>query len=141
MGFENCGRRPKPTALHVLNGNPSRKKLNENEPCPPSGDLEKPRGLSQGAGLVWDELLPVCVHMRTVTVADLRTFAKLCELEASFIENVQLKGTEHFDWRKERDLANGLRPYYELFGLSAVARARISLPKQDEPVSKWAGIK
>jgi hypothetical protein len=140
MGFENSGRRPKPTAIHILNGNPSRKKLNENEPCPPAGDVVKPAGLSAGAAEVWDRLAPICLAMRTLTTADVQVFWRLCELEASWETNIRAKGTEAFSHRQECDLARELRPYTAVFGLEPVSRSRISTPKpKDEPVSKWAG--
>lgn len=141
MGYENSGRRPQPTALTVLRGNPSRKKLNENEPVPPAGEITKPGGLSPGAGLVWDELAPICLHMGTLTPADLRPFTTLCELQATFTAAMVSKGGPAFDVKLERETANALRPYYALFGLEPVSRARISVPKPKpaEPVSKWAG--
>ena len=41
----------------------------------------------------------------------------------------------------ERDTAAALRPYYALFGLEPISRARIQVPKKDaEPSSKWAGV-
>lgn len=139
MGNANSGRRPKPTALHVLNGNPSRKKLNENEVCPPPGEVCKPARLSPGAEVVWEELAPICLAMKTLTVADLKPFATMCELQSTFTNNAMRKGSESFDSRLERDTANVLRPYYALFGLEPVSRARIHVPKSKEPESKWAG--
>jgi len=142
MGNQNSGRRPKPTALHVLRGNPSRKKLNENEVRPPAGDVGKPEALSLGASGVWDELAAVCLAMGTLTPADLKPFATLCELQEAFTRSALAKGTEAYDARVERESANALRPYYEYFGLTPSSRARISVPKKaDEPQSKWAGIK
>jgi phage terminase small subunit len=141
MGYENSGRRPQPTALKVLRGNPGKRKPNKNEPVPPSGTVVKPRGLSKAAGSVWDELAPVCIAMKTLTPADVRVFATLCELQATFAAAVKAKGSAGFDARLERDTANTLRPYYALFGLEPVSRARISVPKDDDkPASKWAGV-
>jgi hypothetical protein len=78
--------------------------------------------------------------MGTLTTADVRTFTTLCELQATFIDNTATKGTAVFDVRLERETANVLRPYYALFGLEPISRAKISVPKKDEaPVSKWAG--
>jgi hypothetical protein len=95
-----------------------------------------------GAGLVWDELAPICLAMGTLTVADVRPFTTLCELQATFSQNAAVKGTAVFDVRMERDTANVLRPYYALFGLEPVSRARIQIPKKaEEPVSKWAALK
>jgi hypothetical protein len=42
--------------------------------------------------------------------------------------------------RIESELATKIRPYYEKFGLEPAGRARISVPKREEPVSKWAGM-
>lgn len=140
MGNHNSGRRPAPTALTVLRGNPSRKKLNENEPLPPSGDVTKPAGLSAGAAVVWDELAPICLAMRTLTVADARPFATLCELQATFLALVARKAEPEFDVRAERETAAAMRPYYALFGLEPISRAKIQVPKDEAPKSKWAGV-
>lgn len=162
MGFEHSGRRPKPTALHLLNGNPSRKKLNQNEPVPPSGQVGKPCGLSVGGSAVWDELAPVCLAMKTLTVADVRPFGTLCELQATLQATSASKdGRELFRLQEqdsndpqspmeividaalklERETALALRSYYDFFGLTPASRARISVPKDAAPVSKWAGVK
>jgi phage terminase small subunit len=142
MGYENSGRRPQPTALKVLRGNPSKTKLNQHEPVPPPGEVTKPAGLSAGAEKVWDELAPVCVAMGTLTTADVRAFATLCELQATFSALMLRKGEDGFDLRKERETAIALRPYYALFGLEPVSRARMVVPKAKpaEPESKWAGV-
>lgn len=141
MGFENSGRRPKPTAIHILNGNPSRKKLNKNEPRPPAGDIVKPEWLSAATGAIWDEVAPICLAMGTLTTADVFSLVCLCGLQATMRRNEQTRGTEGFSERLERDTAIALRPYYELFGLTPSARARLVVPNgTDEPVSKWAGV-
>jgi hypothetical protein len=78
--------------------------------------------------------------MGTLTPADIRPFGMLCELQATADANSKVKGTAVFDVRLERDTAVAIRPYYALFGLEPVSRARISVPKQAEaPTSKWAG--
>src|SRR5690242_17788325 len=108
MGNHNSGRRPQPTKLTILRGNPSRKRLNENEPCPPAGEVHKPAELSAAAGKVWEELAPMCLAMGTLTPADVRAFATLCELQATFTAAAALKGGPAFDARLERDSANAL---------------------------------
>lgn len=141
MGNMNSGRRPQPTALTVLRGNPSKKRLNQDEPRPPVGDVVKPAGLSVEAEAVWDELAPVCTYMGTLTAADVQPFWTLCELQATFIKNCMEKGSDAFDVRLERETANAMRPYFEYFGMTPASRARISVPKQKDeaPQSKWAG--
>ena len=39
------GRKPKPTALKVLEGNPGKRPLNDREPVPPKGTLKCPAWL------------------------------------------------------------------------------------------------
>ena len=39
------GRKPKPTALKVLEGNPGKRPLNDHEPIPPKGELKCPSWL------------------------------------------------------------------------------------------------
>ncbi len=163
MGNQNSGRRPKPTALKVLQGNPGKRKLNQHEPKPPQGEAKQPKGLSLGAIAVWAELAPLAMAMGTLTTADVRAFATLCELQATFQQITAAKDTkgqlftlkaEEADSsvpemvvfvdnliRVEREAAAALRPYYERFGLEPVGRARIVLPaKETAPVSKWAGV-
>jgi len=160
MGHENSGRRPRPTKLTVLLGNPSKKRLNQNEPCPPPGDGTKPPTLSARAGAVWDRLAPIALAMGTLTVADTEPFATLCELQADldmarackdapefapFTVSEDYNGAPktglHAAVKLEKELAPVIRPYYALFGLEPVSRARIAVPKApDQPVSKWAGV-
>jgi hypothetical protein len=73
-----------PTVLKMMRGNPGQRKLNINEPRPPLGDVAKPAGLSSQAVVIWNELAPICQAMGTLTAADLRPFASLCELQATF---------------------------------------------------------
>ena len=160
MGYENSGRRPQPTALKMLRGNPGKRKPNENAPSPPSGEILRPAWLTAGAAGVWDELAPICLAMGTLTVADVRSFAGLCELSATMQQasaakdgralfrleqdrddEAQMAVVIDATLKLERETANALRPYYEYFGLTPSSRARLSVPKTtDEPKSKWAGI-
>ena len=161
MGYENSGRRPQPTALKVLRGNPGKRQASLDEPVPPAGEVVKPPGLTADVGAVWDELAPICIAMRTLTPADVRVFVTLCHLQATFQatsaakDGRQLFALEREDpddkdspmviqidaiLKLERDTAVALRPYYALFGLEPVSRARISVPKQPEALaSKWVG--
>jgi P27 family predicted phage terminase small subunit len=162
-GNRNSGRRPKPTALHVLRGNPSKKKLNQGEPKPPEGAVSVPETASIVAKVVWSELAPVALAMGTLTTADIAAFTTLCELEATFrlacaekdrpgfspflhTTMVDSAGNEHQNIKEhpaiklERSTAGAMRPYYEKFGLEPVGRARIAVPQQEQPLTKWEAI-
>jgi P27 family predicted phage terminase small subunit len=159
MGYENSGRRPQPTALKMLRGNPSKTRPNILEPKTPPGEPAKPEGLSAGAAQVWDEIAPVLLYMGTLTLGDAPTFATLCELQATLRMASAQKSAEGFapftlgeDYngvpkvhvhaaiKLERETATAIRPYYDYFGMTPSSRARLTVPKQEEaPVSKWAG--
>lgn len=140
MGNQNSGPRPRPTALKLLAGVTRKDRINQAEPVPPAGQVEMPVELSPLAQVVWAELAPVCLHMGTLTPADVQAFWTLCDLQATFRENSLRRGSEAFDVRLERETANVLRPFYEYFGLTPSSRARIAVKKpKDEPTSKWAG--
>jgi phage terminase small subunit len=160
VGNRNSGRRPQPTALKVLRGNPGKRPLNTDEPTPPAGDVVKPTTLSTPAGEVWDRLAPMAIAMGTLTRADVTAFAMLCELQATLEWAAGRKdpplrepGERPYRWVRrcherlaaamkiEKDFAPIIRPYYALFGLEPVSRAKIQVPKKAETpvVSKWAG--
>ena len=129
----------------MLRGVTRADRLNPHEPTPPDGEVVKPGGLSMGARQVWDELAPICLAMGTLTVADVRPFAMLCELQATLQHAATLKDdadTVAGAIKLERSYAPVIRPYYALFGLEPVSRARIQVPKgkAQRPASKWADV-
>ena len=145
MGNHNSGRRPQPTALKLLRGNPGKKKLNPHEPRPPAGPVEPPAELSMGARAVWAELAPVCLAMGTLTTADVRVFATMCELQSTLQRASGSKDASEAEsltvvLKLERDTATAVRPYYALFGLEPVSRAKVAAKPEEQKVSKWAGI-
>lgn len=80
------GRKPKPTALKVLEGNPGRRKLNEREPVPPKGDIKCPTWLMPEAKKEWKRLAPSLEAMGVLTMADLTAFAGYCQAFARWKE-------------------------------------------------------
>jgi phage terminase small subunit len=132
MGFENSGRRPRPTALKILRGNPGKRPLNPAEPQPPPGPIEMPAGLAPDARQVWAAIAPICLGMGTLTPADVLAFARHCELEARWKVKVQTN-----DLASILALSRELRSSGACFGLDPSSRARIQVAPQ-KPASKWA---
>jgi len=158
MGNQNSGRRPQPTALKVLRGNPGRAPLNRREPVPPAGAVRVPGTISAGGRRVWKRLAPIAVAMGTLTRADVEAFKTLCELQATLDQAAAAKDdpgfvlfvvgedgdgapvvTVHPAVTLELRIAPIVRPYYEKFGLEPVGRARVQVGPA-APVSKWAGL-
>ncbi len=80
------GRKPKPTALKVLEGNPGKRPLNEYEPVPPKGNIECPDWLEEEAKREWERLAPSLEAMGVLTTADLTAFAGYCQAYARWRE-------------------------------------------------------
>lgn len=81
-----AGRRPKPTHLKVVQGNPGRRPLNDKEPEPPKGIPAPPAGLSDVASKVWGEMSALLNRMGVLTVADTLALERLCECYAEIAE-------------------------------------------------------
>ena len=80
------GRKPKPTALKILEGNPGKRLLNENEPIPPKGNIKCPTWLLPEAKKEWKRLAPSLEAMGVLTMADLTAFEGYCQAYARWKE-------------------------------------------------------
>lgn len=80
------GRKPKPTAMKILEGNPGKRPLNTNEPVPPKGSVKCPAWLEPEAKKEWKRLAPSLEAMGVLTQADLTAFAGYCQAYARWKE-------------------------------------------------------
>ncbi len=80
------GRKPKPTALKVLEGNPGKRPLNDREPVPPKAKLKGPAWLLPEAKKEWKRLAPALEAMGVLTMADLTAFEGYCQAYARWKE-------------------------------------------------------
>ena len=72
-------RRPQPTALKILRGNPGKRRLNPSEPQPPAGDIQPPAWLSEESLAKWNELVPVLMGVGVLTQTDAGPLARYCD--------------------------------------------------------------
>lgn len=110
------GRKPKPTALKMLAGNPGKRPLPKDEPKV-SGIAEKPAWLSEEAAKVWVELAPRTAALGLLSQHDAEQFGVLCTLAAEFRED----GSGMNASRVSR-----LQALFAEFGMGPSARTRIS---------------
>ena len=80
------GRKPKPTALKILEGNPGKHPLNEHEPVPPKLQIKCPAWLEPEAKKEWRRLAPSLESMGVLTTADQMAFAGYCQAYARWKE-------------------------------------------------------
>lgn len=80
------GRKPKPTAVKQLEGNPGKRKLNENEPKPVKRAPPCPKWLTDDAKKEWRRLSKQMEHMGILTEVDMTAFAGYCQAYARWKE-------------------------------------------------------
>ncbi len=73
------GRKPKPTALKILQGNAGKRKLNHNEPnFSDVVDIEPPDWLDDLAVQMWQTIMPELLANKILTVADIHNVEAFC---------------------------------------------------------------
>ena len=159
------GIKPKPTNLKLLEGNPGKRPLNENEPQFTSENVQCPDWLLDDAKIEWDRLAPTLTTLRILTEADIAGFAGYCQSYAKW-KNAELFLKEHgTTYRIPKRNKEGkivsvyIAPYPEVaiarscleqvrqfcaeFGLTPSSRGRMQLPGQseDDPMEKLLSAK
>ena len=74
-----AGRKPKPTAIKKLEGNPGKRKLNTKEPIPAKGMPECPDWRLLEAKKEWERLCDLMNQMGVLTEVDMAAFAAYCQ--------------------------------------------------------------
>ena len=80
------GRKPKPTLLKVLNGNPGKRPLNEREPQPLEGVPERPLWLDGEAQAEWERVVPELQAMGLLSSADRAALAAYCTAWSRWVQ-------------------------------------------------------
>jgi P27 family predicted phage terminase small subunit len=140
------GRRPKPTRLKVLTGNPGKRPLNMDEPRPDAAIPDCPPELGDVAKREWDRLVGELAALRILTNLDRAALAAYCNayaLWAGAIEAIQKYGTmvkspngypvqSPYIAIANRQAEIMLRIASE-FGFTPASRSRIATPSLAEP--------
>ena len=141
------GRKPKPTAVKVLEGNPGKRPLNESEPRPPVPESVPyaPRHLNKDAKQEWRRVLPILMQMGLYTELDRGAASMLCQTWGRWVVaermcqeqgEILTSSTGYVyqnPWRYEANKAQALmlRLLTE-FGMTPSSRARFNLPGEQE---------
>lgn len=89
-----AGRRPKPTHLKVVTGNPGKRALNKDEPKPKREIPSCPAYLSDTGKVAWGRLSVVIDRMGILTEADGPALERLCDCYAEILECRELIATQ-----------------------------------------------
>ena len=101
------GRKPKPTAMKILEGNPGKRPLNVNEPVPPVGNIKCPTWLLPEAKKEWKRLAPSLEAMGVLTMADLTAFEGYCQAYGGLCH----RPPERLDVRKRHPRSGEPQPH------------------------------
>nr|DAU65378.1 MAG TPA: terminase small subunit [Caudoviricetes sp.] len=80
------GRKPKPTAMKVLEGNPGKRPLNFAEPHPEKKLPDCPEWLEDEAKAEWERLAVPLYNLGLLTELDMAAFASYCQAYARWKE-------------------------------------------------------
>lgn len=80
------GPKPKPTHLKLIEGNPGKRKLPENEPKPEIRAPECPEHLDRVARKEWNRIVPQLVRLQLLSEVDMVTLAGYCQLYSRWVK-------------------------------------------------------
>ncbi len=140
------GNRPKPTELKLIQGNPGKRPLNEDEPKPPRGIPEMPVWLKDHpiAVFEWERESKILDDMGIMTLAESGDLAKRCYLASEIqliSKQIKKKGriVKTVLGIKSNPLVVQLKNYMteyrqlgSLLGLDPSSRSRIKVSKKPE---------
>ena len=132
------GRKPKPTALKTLEGNPGKRQLNVNEPKPLAKAPSCPKWLDPEAKKEWRRLSKKMEQIGILTEIDMAAFAGYCQAYArwkaaeEFIsKHGSIVKTPSGYWQQVPQVSiaqqymKAMQKFAEQFGLTPAARSRI----------------
>jgi P27 family predicted phage terminase small subunit len=76
------GRKPVPSVLKILRGNPGKKRISTREPVPPVSQPKRPEYLEGLAAEAWDVLAPYLVALGVLTKGDAMALEMACQAYA-----------------------------------------------------------
>lgn len=150
------GRKPKPTNLKILEGNPGKRPLNMNEPKPDNTMPEMPKWLNAEAKKEWKRVAPELHRIGLLTMADRTALAAYCQSYGKWVaaeKAIQEKGltfqmlTPEGEVRYEQQVPevgianttlNQIRAFCSLFGLDPSSRSKMQLPNEKSKEDAFA---
>lgn len=140
------GRRPKPTRLKILMGNPGKRRMNENEPKPEISIPDCPVELGPVARQEWDRLVDQLAPLRILTHLDRAALAQYCAAYSLWLEAIE--ATQTYGAMVKSPSGYPVQsPYVSIanrqteimmriaseFGFTPASRSRISAPATEQP--------
>jgi P27 family predicted phage terminase small subunit len=147
-----AGRRPKPTHLRLLQGNPGKRPINSNEPKPPAQAPEIPAHLNEEARAEWNRMSEILLRLGLLTTIDRAAFAAYCVAWARWVEaedalkksGTVVKAPSGYPMISpylviSNRAVEQMRAFIVEFGLSPASRSRIfvDVHQEDDSFEAW----
>lgn len=133
------GRKPKPTAIKVLEGNPGKRQLNSSEPRPNKKAPRCPNWLEDEAKKEWKRMAKQLEHLGILTEIDMAAFSGYCQAYARWKEAEEfitkhgtIVKTPSGYWQQVPQVSIAqtylkiMNKFCEQFGLTPSSRTRIN---------------
>lgn len=143
--MSRAGRKPKPTHLKVIQGNPGKRALPKGEPKPLAGKPTCPSHLDAEAKREWRRMVRDLEAMGLLTKVDRAALALYCQAWARWVKAVgQIEAhgevvetgngsVKLSPWVTVANTASKeMRALLVEFGLTPSSRSRVSVPTQEE---------
>ena len=147
----------KPTNLKVLEGNPGKRPLPENEPKPAPKAPKRPSWLTGEGRKMWDRLAPKLEKVGLLTEVDGEAFAAACQSWKDYVDCQKVikkhgrtykyknqGGFENETERPEVKAANKaleqFRSFCREFGLTPASRAKIEVQTDKENLDEMEDL-
>lgn len=155
-----AGRRPKPTALKLVSGNPGKRAINKKEPKPKREIPSCPAHLDDAGKVAWGRLCVLLDRMGVLTEADSLALERLCDCYADILECRELIERDGRTYKTQDQNGNTLikgnpavtqlraadsqfKSYLVEFGLTPAARSKVQVNPDDDqkedPLAEFFG--
>jgi P27 family predicted phage terminase small subunit len=152
---EMKGRKPKPTKLKIIDGNPGKRPLNESEPDPDQ-EIKCPQApghLNDAAKEEWDRMAPELYDIGLLTKIDIAALEAYCTAYARWIEaedkiregGMLVNAPSGYPIQTPYlSIANKaidqIKAFLTEFGMTPSSRSRISVGTGKKKTSEWDDI-
>jgi len=154
-----AGRRPKPTVLKLVTGNPGKRALNKREPKPRREIPSCPAYLEDSGKVAWGRLSVLLDRMGVLTEADGAALERLCDCYTDILECRKLIARDGRTYQTTatsgemlikanpavaqlRAADSQFKSYLVEFGLTPAARSKVNAAPEDDkkdPLQEFFG--
>jgi P27 family predicted phage terminase small subunit len=146
------GRKPTPTKLRILRGNPGRRPLPEHEPNPGPFTHAPPTSLTPAGKTEWNRLVPLLDRLGVLAETDRDAMITYCETFAIWQDAInhikrdgaveKIKGIPTVSpyMRIAQNTLHQLRALLVEFGLTPSSRSRVAAHPAKSTNDEWVGL-